>query len=111
MNDPRMAAKVLRRAAEIVEQGFCQGHLAVNTEGRYVDELSPTATAWCALGAMCLAAHQVTGSRSNDLGAWSALNALVQPTLIHEWNNAPERTADEVAQALRDAAERCEAGA
>ena len=102
-----MDAKVLRRAAEIVEQGWCQGALARDERGVGVGLNSPRAAAWCAVGAFKLAMHEL-GCARIPCRSWDSAEAACGGSAVR-FNNAPERTADEVAAALREAAARCEA--
>lgn len=87
---------VLLKAASRVEQEgmWCQGTMYVETS---------RGMAACAVGAVALAANEL-GVESGD-----ALNVLNRhlgggPRIVH-WNDAPGRTAFEVAEAMRRAAE------
>ena len=106
-------AKVLRRAAEIVDQGWCQKALARTADSGFLSAdaaretpFHPQAGQWCLLGAVMLAHREVTG----EMGAyaWSGAYSRAERVLGEgavEWNNTPGRTADEVATLLRRAAE------
>ena len=106
MHDVLMDAKVLRRAAEIVDQGWCQDFLALDEHENAVDVQSPRAVRWCALGASILAGKQMGSD------GWRAFHEASRTTPTGDrltiWNNAPGRTADEVATYLRSVADRCE---
>ena len=110
MSDRHMDAKVLRRAGELVEQGWCRFYLAMTGTGIcFEGPTSPKAVQWCARGAIQRAAHELDvadeSDRVEDLAGENYGGAF---GLAH-WNNDPERTADEVAAALREAADRVEA--
>lgn len=121
--DAHMDAKVLRRAAELVEQGHCKHALAVSSQTVFSARCSPLsdkAVAWCVSGAEQRARYEVTGAPGSREGFMEerlreSLNRVLgfpaNSAFVIEWNNAPERTADEVAAALRAAADRCERGA
>lgn len=102
MGDIRMEAKIRRRAAEIVDQGWCQGALARDAQGCRLEGSAavvdhPSAAAWCAQGAYLLASLQITGK----IG-WCLL--FPPPPGGHSWadfNDTPGRTAAEVSAALR----------
>lgn len=90
--------RLLWEAARLIEErGHARGAL-VTSDGRM-----------CALGALNCAATgdpRDTLKRSNVPGYAKAFNAIRARAggSIVSWNNAPERTASEVIQALRDAA-------
>lgn len=53
------ATKVLLRAAEILEQGWCKGNLACTKEGLSVETFSEKAEQWCLLGSFFAAMQQL----------------------------------------------------
>lgn len=116
MNDAHMDAKVLRRAAEIVEQGWCQHEYAfMNGAPLQVSAMEIErfliADAVCLEGAFIRARYEITGERtmSAELGGLSLATVLgLAGGVAYRWNDAPGRTADEVAAALRAAADRCD---
>jgi hypothetical protein len=86
-------ADVLERAANLIEP-----------EGAWTKEdyVGPSGTCWCVLGAIKRA-----GDFANDLNpAAEALRAALGVGYggIPDWNDAPERTQDEVVAKLREAA-------
>jgi hypothetical protein len=96
-------ADVLRRAAERVRHGWCQGSATrTDADGRTV--------AWCAWGAIY---HSCAWKSSAT--AYNAARELFITRLegreIGEWNDAPERTQGEVVAALLAAADAAERGA
>jgi len=92
------AEEVLAKAADIVEQGWCQ-HQLQDLKGNY-----------CVLGALMVASGQGIGCLSDPayLGAYrAALKELGgeewrKVDLVH-WNNTPGRTPEEVSSTLRNA--------
>ena len=97
--DAQMTRKIRLRAAELVDQGWCQGVTARDEKGHISWATSLAATSWCMFGALKRAAFELLGSEeavavSDGLGS--------NP----HWNDAPGRTADEVAARLREMAER-----
>lgn len=110
-----LEAKVLRRTAEIVEQGWCQHALAKRADGGglslsgspgstlddYAERLvrHPEAGQWCAVGARRLACIELDAPRYTGAIAVGSIVAF---------NNALGRTAEEVAAVLREAAARVE---
>lgn len=82
------------RAAELVEVGYCKDVVARNADGYSVPCNDPSAVAWCMIGAVCKASLETGGRYPDDLGRWI------------DWNNHPNRTADEVAAKLRELGDR-----
>jgi hypothetical protein len=123
-------AKVLRRAAELVEMGWCQHAPARDADG---NEVSPTrfaAIAWDWAGAVERAhceIHHVDPFWRYDPSAqklpgdvFAPYTKAMAPILKERWgarrgfnstawNNAPERKTADVIDVLRAAADRCEA--
>lgn len=107
MTAPRMTpADVLERAAALIEQPgkWTQGAFARAANGNPIGPLSPNATCWCAYGAI----GRATGDGWPAVEAVGAFGCSVpnpdgrpQRDAIAIWNDAPERTAAEVAAALR----------
>ena len=98
--DAMMTRKVLRRAAEIVDQGWTQGCEARDAFRNQVPFNDPAAVRWCLGGAVNLAALEAGLKHSRPI--FTALMKVdYSPSM---WNDAPGRTADEVAGLLRRAA-------
>ena len=106
--------KVLLKAASIVEEGWCQGTMHCNEEGAptYSRE---TPDRSCATGAVERAFDLLRVGRYLDdsvfAAAGSALGEHLDPKMewtpwlsIANWNDHPDRTATEVAEAMRQAA-------
>jgi hypothetical protein len=104
-------AKVLYRAAELVDQGWCQTVTARDAAGRICRPTSARATRWCLMGAVRQAAEEADVSRARAQ-VIIAVAPLFTELGLHPaaWNDAPERTADEVAAVLRRAAAWAEYG-
>lgn len=104
-----MDAKVLRRAAEIVETPgqWCQGALARDALDLRVEANDPRAAKWCLVGAIKKAQCDVLGPDGWEAGFPEAAIDIADG-YQGIWNDKPGRTADEVAAALREAADRCE---
>ena len=93
MNYSHMTAKVLYRAAEIVEQGPW-----VQYSGLVIDG---TETEVCALGALQRAAHELRWSYAPARAVFLFAHRAESVSLL---NDEPGRTQTEVADALRAAA-------
>lgn len=95
-----MDGKILRRAAELVEQGHCKNFLAATGDGLGLfDPLLPQAERWCMGGAIIKATAEITGE-TDYISACDVWKRHMTFKLVY-WNNAPERTSDEVAHGLR----------
>lgn len=116
------AALALRRAADLVAEGWTQGAMARNELGEDTYPTDPRAVCWCALGAVfgaCapnedgdVAAHAIRelGARlvrdpanGCDKCVWGAYDAIVH------WNDASRGPAAEIARTMREAAQELEA--
>ena len=99
---------VLREAASIVEEGWCQGALHLNKDG--VECYREDAVQSCATGAL----HRASDQLSDETYAYDALYKLQRylrssPGMgewitIALWNDHPDRTATEVAETMRQTA-------
>ena len=94
-----MTAKVLRRAAEIVDQGWCQ--VSFHRGDKH-----------CLVGALLRAGQEIHGTYDN-VHIHPAVE-YVALAIGHRtpmcWNDERGRTADEVADALRRAADHADSG-
>lgn len=105
MSDELTTSEILDAAADCVEHvGWHRGAFACNARGHdrmYDDD---DAVAWCALGA--------TGVASSGLDCGVAADMALEALLgsVQAFNDAPGRTATEVAMAMREAAERVREG-
>lgn len=101
-------AEVLQAAADRVQfGGWTQGTYARDATGDPVAAGSNRAVAWCIQGALKVA----SSDGSNDYRYGEALRALQRHLgTIHvtRWSDTPGRTAGEVADAMRQAAETLE---
>lgn len=117
-----VSAMVYRRAAEIVERGWCQGEIAKRADGtplpacrsaewhKWVERVPwdewvewrewavrhPEAGQWCAAGARVLACLELNVSPDIGVGVHYDIDGF---------NDAPGRTASEVAAMFREAAD------
>ena len=103
---------VLLKAASIVEQGWCQGALHLNKEGDVIYNREE-ADRSCATGAIARASDQLSGERepvaasvaAYDLGEDARRGLRKHLGIsIPIWNDHWDRTADEVAESMRQAA-------
>ena len=97
---------VLLKAASIVEEGWCQGDYTNLRPGYLSNDEWNQATERCALGAIYTAQWQLVGqaiTHEFDVACIEAVESVVGEP-VDEWNDAPGRTVDEVAAALRQAA-------
>lgn len=97
------AAAILAKAADIVEQGWCQHRLFHAYKGN---------TTYCAFGAISTAAvgypsvNGLVGQESGRRAVAAFLEEIGYPLeceSIAQWNDTPGRTAEEVAATLRNA--------
>lgn len=109
---------VLLKASElVVEEGRWRQHTWFVANGQQIDRV--TAAKWdaagvhvsiCMLGAVSLAADRLGVPENVAQGARSRLSWFLRKFRgcgwSAAWNDEPGRTADEVAEALREAAER-----
>lgn len=98
---------ILLKAASIVEQGWCQGVNHRNREG--ISCCREEAIESCAEGAIVRAFHHLSEDHSDaDLTVLTSVPLVLGKYLgkasIPAWNDHPGRTADEVAEAMRQAA-------
>lgn len=89
--------EILVRAADIVEnEGWCQGVLARNRQGKPTDIMSLDASAWCAQGAIQKAAQELAPDMQE--GAVSQWEGHLRDAVC--WNDDPARNKYEVASEL-----------
>jgi hypothetical protein len=97
---------ILLKAAELLESSptaWTQNGLARTDEGAETSPRNLNACSWCAMGA--IAKVQNLPDALEEYNPAAKLLALhLTPTSIATWNDAPERTRDDVTQALRSAA-------
>ncbi len=118
----KMTSKILERAAELVERGWCQDVIGIEWEGwprvaNFVtlDSLE-RADKLCAVGALSLAITELLGLQRVDLNGYivpefeAVRDQILGSTLLDPkypmaiWNDGPGRTADEVAALFRASA-------
>ena len=106
MADPQSISGVLGRAADLCEQGWCQGVAAVSAGSHSVEYNSPVASRWCASGAIRLAAK--SDKIWCDVVVW--FEDLMHIQFIANWNDSHCRTQSEVVSALRSASAKAREG-
>lgn len=89
-------AAIYLRAAELVEQGHCKNSLAKDKNGYGTLPDSPSAVAWCLVGAIHKACTEIEAEVPYYHAAFN-----MEPV---SWNNALDTTAAMVAQKLREQA-------
>jgi|SRR5689334_2922527 len=114
---PSTVPEALEAAARLIERGHCKGAAARDADGGEVYLTSATACSWSAEGAIRMAC-----AYCNWPGALSATDMVLFELADHlrilhgiaenrryrilwDWNDAPERTAAEVAAEMRACAE------
>ena len=98
-------AAIYLRAAELVEIGHCKFKQARDADGKEVSPKSSAATSWCLMGAIMRAEAEYGDDKPFPGKPHSAHIERQLRTEYHAlWNNAPERTAAEVAAKLREQA-------
>jgi len=85
------------KAAQVVRKGWCQGHFAFDGD-KPLDYPHCFATCFCARGAL----YVVAGSGIGRCIARKIQDLLGKP--LEQWNDAPERTQDEVVALLEGVA-------
>ena len=102
----RIAARLLRQAARFPDAAWLQHCTALDENGQYLPPESPLAVRHCALGRLI----KVSAAAGNS-HAVSRLLPAVEARLpapfanLSRWNDAPGRTAAEVRQVFRQAAQ------
>lgn len=84
------------KPSDYIERGWCQGHYALTNDNVPCSATSDEAKQWCILGA-CNAAKLT----SKELCIFFTLFTQTVGNSIAEWNDAPERTKEEVVTLLR----------
>jgi len=85
--------EILIAAREKIERGWTQKTYARSADGDSVAYNSPEAVCWCSIGAICAVDISRVGERAMNILA-DAIE--VAPSRLTEWNDAPERSQDEV---------------
>jgi hypothetical protein len=102
-----MSADALRAVAAQIERGWSQGADARDADGRAVPLRSDAARAWSPLGAFALLATDGIPTR-HVRRALVAFADVTGADSLQEWNDAPERSREEVLSALQEAIEQVE---
>lgn len=103
--------RIVEAAIEKLKTGWTQGEMAEDRAGRPVGSTSHEACRWCLLGAL-----RAAGAPADD-SIFSALHRALRRRCAKEspsggvalslvaWNDAPERTRDDVISLLKEVAE------
>jgi len=122
--EQKSAVDVLKRARELLANGWKQGWFAYDAGGQETSSFSRDAVCFCCHGAIDRAVFEIARGR-NDYSVWpieatatsllmKAIHRNVGSTFepcIADWNDAPERTQDEVLAAFDEAIEIAEKSA
>jgi len=101
MSEKEQTVAILKKAKLLLtEKGFTKGWFAKDADGHDIADISPYAVCFCSYGAINRAACDL-GLRDSYAGdiATSALEKVV-PTGVPEWNDASDRTLEEVLAAF-----------
>lgn len=98
--------QILTSARAKIEQGWCQGSLARNADGKRTGERASDAICWCAIGA-CWANADTSNLAACEVirQATDKLSDAVGARAINIWNDSPTRTKAEVLAAFDRAIE------
>ena len=89
--------QILIEGRRVVERGWCQRASARNASGIPCEWDEPAACQWCSTGAML---HVVSMFVWEHAGALNFLRQAIGQHSIVGWNDAPERTKEEVLAAF-----------
>lgn len=101
------AAEILEAAAFVIGTGhWCQGQEARNGRGVPVSPYSDEACRWCAEGALTTANKSLRYPSETYEIAIKAMRKIIETHVVAWWNDEPKRAAEEVEQAMLEAAAR-----
>lgn len=98
-NIEAQAKQILIEATKLIEQGWCQKRYTITQKG---------IIHYCSIGAVLFAQRDLNFGYSNQLTnivyekLWEALGERIN---VSEWNDAPERTKEEVVNLFKKAQE------
>ena len=100
--------RILENAIESIKTGWTQEKMARNSDGHEVDPTDDSACRWCLIGALVKSTQNADGSVSMDLGsdyhqATDSLRSLIGNNRLSLWNDAEERTQEDVLTLLNAA--------
>lgn len=103
------AAELLDLATGYIEHGWCKSHLCATADGHRCTQDDPRAVKWSLLGAIDRAEESLI-VRYGITAAWDARAIAVRRVQeecaavnLSEWNDAKERTVQQVLKVLIDA--------
>ena len=99
---------VLENAISYVREGWIQGDMAENEFGDSVGALDPSATRWCVIGAITVAGGRDIDMQTDTPGlrALKELEHSVGGSIITEWNDACDRSIEDVVNLLQTTLQR-----
>jgi hypothetical protein len=93
------ASEVLLKSAKLLKTvGHCKNHVAIRSDGTPTRDDDPSAAAFCAIGVLLKVNRSCHGEPRDTI------DRVLGGEYIITWNNAENRTADEVIQAFDAAA-------
>ncbi len=104
MTDSTEVARILNDAADLVAKGWTQGNYAIDKNERNVAINDPPAASFCIHGALMRTTAEYEAL--ND--AKMALRNHLGTDWLIAWNDDPSRTQQQVVDALRGAAVKCQ---
>ena len=103
---PHEYAVIARKAADLIEGGWCQNALAKDADGTPVSQMDPEAVRFCVVGGLARVQEtewifsRATGTFANWLSG--SRGGLYTHYKMVDWNNDPFRTKGDVVFALRE---------
>lgn len=101
--------RILEGAIETIKQGWTQSELAENAAGDPVDSLNSSAVQWCIIGALSKSAGYLIDNAQEDTPAFQARRELeisLGGGFLTEWNDACDRSSEDVVSLLKRTLER-----
>ena len=108
MKDSRHSIRsILLEAAKLIkESGWCQGHMALDKNGKPTNHLASGACDFCMTGALDRAAYDLDATLDlRDEAECAALENVAAYVHLTDFNDNARRTKGEVISVLKDAAE------
>ena len=90
------SVEVLKRARELVANGWTRKTIARDANGRFVTVLSREATSFCVVGGLMRAQSEMGGFITRNLRRVLEIAADIEYRDIADWNDEPGRTKEEV---------------
>ena len=90
--------EILEGAVEIVKQGWVQGNLAEDSDGNCVSPDDDKACSWCLIGSLIKAGNVV--NLEDLIEVVHAIRAEIRMLSLIEWNDAHDRTQQDVVEMI-----------